>query len=412
MISRSPDRPTRRALLVGAAGVLAAPAIVRAQGQSGVALVIGNSKYSWEASLPNVKRDVVEVARTCEAMGLKTSVVQDAGRGAMREAIDKLAVAARGADLAVFYFAGHGAQWGDNAYLVPIDADLSVPKTDGLVYSGDAIKAAAVARLNFNAFDNCRNNPADGWRQKEIQDGSISKSSQIALKKIIGPRLNLWSTSPGRVAIDGPPGENSPFALALLRQLDAASVDIMTLAPKLRRDLIIATQGRQVATDFNAYNEPHSFKGARLGRPAADHGVDASRVCELSKAYAFGNDNRLFLPAGLVAIRPQGNSRYAQMIGSFRYIEKVNGETKPLLLMVLRVDDNGIGQVILAGAGGAGWHRFREVKLSENRLEYMTSGGFNRVILDWHGADRGSFSVISQGAGWGSYSGSFTRLDG
>jgi hypothetical protein len=42
---------SRRSLLaVGA--VLAAPSIVRAQNQNGVALVIGNSKYQWEAPLP------------------------------------------------------------------------------------------------------------------------------------------------------------------------------------------------------------------------------------------------------------------------------------------------------------------------------------------------------------------------
>ena len=35
----------RRAALIGAGSLLATPAIVRAQGQNGVALVIGNSKY-------------------------------------------------------------------------------------------------------------------------------------------------------------------------------------------------------------------------------------------------------------------------------------------------------------------------------------------------------------------------------
>ena len=47
----------RRGVLAGVGGLLASPAIVRAQGQNGVALVIGNSKYQWEAQLPNVRRD-------------------------------------------------------------------------------------------------------------------------------------------------------------------------------------------------------------------------------------------------------------------------------------------------------------------------------------------------------------------
>ena len=79
-------RLRRRALLASATGTLAAPFIVRAQGQNGVALVIGNSKYKWEASLPNAKSDAADVARTFEAMGLKTNLVNDAGRAEMLEA--------------------------------------------------------------------------------------------------------------------------------------------------------------------------------------------------------------------------------------------------------------------------------------------------------------------------------------
>src|SRR5215471_6867824 len=119
----------RRALLAGAGGLLVSPAIVRGQTQNGVALVIGNSKYTWEASLPNVRRDAPDIARRFQVLGLKTALMQDVGRDAMRAALDKLAADARGADLAAFYFAGHGASWNNRTYLVPVDADLSSPST-------------------------------------------------------------------------------------------------------------------------------------------------------------------------------------------------------------------------------------------------------------------------------------------
>src|SRR5476651_373139 len=122
-------RLARRALLAGAGSLLAAPAIVRAQGTGGVALVIGNSKYKWEASLPNVRRDAPDVAKRFQTLGLKTDLLQDAGQDAMRAAVDKFASAARGANLAAFYFAGHGASWANDSYLVPEDADLSNPGT-------------------------------------------------------------------------------------------------------------------------------------------------------------------------------------------------------------------------------------------------------------------------------------------
>lgn len=65
----------RRTLLAGTASLLASPAIVRAQGTNGVALVIGNSKYLWEASLPNVRRDAPDIAKRFEQLGLKTELL-------------------------------------------------------------------------------------------------------------------------------------------------------------------------------------------------------------------------------------------------------------------------------------------------------------------------------------------------
>ena len=54
----------RRTLLaVGTGSLLAAPSVIRAQASNGVALVIGNSKYQWEAALPNVRRDAPDIAK-------------------------------------------------------------------------------------------------------------------------------------------------------------------------------------------------------------------------------------------------------------------------------------------------------------------------------------------------------------
>src|SRR5476649_1390795 len=133
----------RRGVLAGAAGLLASPVVVRAQGQTaGVALVIGNSKYRWEASLPNVKRDAPDIAKRFQALGLKTELLQDAGQDAMRAAVDKFASASRGAGLAAFYFAGHGASWANDSYLVPEDADLNNPGTVQSLLPVSAVSSA------------------------------------------------------------------------------------------------------------------------------------------------------------------------------------------------------------------------------------------------------------------------------
>src|SRR5471032_3291881 len=166
----------RRGLIAAAGGLLASPAIVRAQGQgNGVALVIGNSKYAWEAQLPNVRRDAPDIAKRFQALGLKTELVQDAGRDAMNRALENFGAAANGANFAAFYFAGHGASWGKDTYLVPVDADLSNPGTVQTLVVASAIgKSTRTAANRLVVFDNCRNNPADGWRQLEAERNAVT----------------------------------------------------------------------------------------------------------------------------------------------------------------------------------------------------------------------------------------------
>ncbi len=57
----------RRPVIAAAGSLLAAPAVVRARAQAGVALVIGNSKYKWEASARGSFETLlgVELIETC-----------------------------------------------------------------------------------------------------------------------------------------------------------------------------------------------------------------------------------------------------------------------------------------------------------------------------------------------------------
>ena len=80
----------RREVLAGSVALLAAPSIARAQAQNGVALVIGNSKYLWEAALPNVKRNAPDVAKRFQALGLHTDLIMDADQKTMLAALEKL----------------------------------------------------------------------------------------------------------------------------------------------------------------------------------------------------------------------------------------------------------------------------------------------------------------------------------
>lgn len=411
----------RRGLIAAGAAALAAPSIARAQGQAagGVALVIGNSRYSWEAPLPNVRRDVADVAKRFQAYGLKTELLQDAGRDAMRRGIDAFIGTVRGARFAALYYAGHGASWARDTYLVPVDIDLGTPSVvQSLISVPEIGKAMNAAAQRLLIFDTCRNNPADGWRQREAQRSAVTLSYGQGSGPSIDPNtLILYSTAPGRTALDGPAGQTSPFASVFLRQFDGP-VDLQTLPARMRRDLLMATQGRQVLWDTNTFAGSFVLNAAKDSGAAGPSGwaLDPGRLAELPKAYAYAQQNGIPLPAGLVAHRPRAQSRDGVKIGAFGWsaVQQNGAPASPQLLVVLSVDEASTAEVILAGKYPVGYWRFLTASLSGSQLEFVPMSGGNRFLFEWKDANAGTIVFTPVGSSTSTRIGgaNFTRLDG
>ena len=390
----------RRRVLAGAAGLLACPSIVRAQSQNGVALVIGNSKYKWEASLPNVKRDVQDVAKRLQTLGLKVELMQDIGREAMFTAVRKFGQVSRGANLSAFYFAGHGASWENDTYLVPEDADLSNPgAVKSLLPVSSIVGATGDARHRLLVFDNCRNNPADGWRQVAAARSSYVNEDVSRVGSSMAPEtLVLYSTAPGAVALDGPADENSPFAAAFLRQIDGNSIDLKTLPEKLRRDLLLATECRQMVWDQNTFTAPFQLGGSGKSAAGREPGRDPSTILELPNAYAFAARNNLPLPLGLVAFRTASDPSAERMVGSYRW-EWVQANNQgsvpsPALFIVLSVVGNSTAVVSankdIGGTLGARW-RFSTLGVRTDRgFSGISADGNLKFDFAWRDRDSGT----------------------
>ncbi len=91
-----------------------------------IALIIANSNYQHAPLLNNPRNDAEAVALMLKTIGFASDDVTinfDLGYDAMRKAILTFGREARGASVAIVYFAGHGFGSGVN-YLIPVDADL------------------------------------------------------------------------------------------------------------------------------------------------------------------------------------------------------------------------------------------------------------------------------------------------
>ncbi|MBK8326859.1 MAG: caspase family protein [Moraxellaceae bacterium] len=94
-----------------------------------LALIIGNSQYDGAmGALQNPVNDAQAIDSQLIRLGFKTTLVKNANKIKMLEAIDDFSNQISRGDTVVFYYAGHGASANGNNYLMPIGAQS--PKND------------------------------------------------------------------------------------------------------------------------------------------------------------------------------------------------------------------------------------------------------------------------------------------
>ena len=145
---------------------LAAHAQAQEEGGKRVALVVGNAGYRAVPGLANTGNDARLLAKTLRAKGF-TLIGGDArldlNKAQFNVALDAFGQALQGADVALFFYAGHGMQVRGANWLVPVDAaprkagDLDTQMVNA-VRVLSAMRAAGT-KLNLVILDACRDNP-------------------------------------------------------------------------------------------------------------------------------------------------------------------------------------------------------------------------------------------------------------
>ena len=133
-----------------------------ATAQRRVALVIGNSAYVNTARLENPKNDAADMAATLKQLNFEVVEGRDLDKASMDRTIRNFAETLAGAQMALFFYAGHGLQVGGQNYLVPIDAKLSsAAALDFETVRLDLIQRTMEreATTNVVILDACRDNP-------------------------------------------------------------------------------------------------------------------------------------------------------------------------------------------------------------------------------------------------------------
>jgi hypothetical protein len=218
---------------------------VPAKATSKVALVIGNSAYRSVPMLRNPANDADDVAVSFERLGFVVTRVKDAAYDEMRQALLSFSRTARGAEMAVVFYAGHGIEVSGENWLIPVDAELRGDTDvdyETVSLRGVMVLVESASKLGLVILDACRNNP---FATKMRRTGRVRAVPRgLAQVEPTGNVLVAYAAKDGTLAADGA-GRNSPFTGALLNHIETPGLEINFLFRNVRDEVIRATNRQQ-----------------------------------------------------------------------------------------------------------------------------------------------------------------------
>ncbi|MGY3581435.1 tetratricopeptide (TPR) repeat protein [Bradyrhizobium sp. USDA 4341] len=225
--------------------------------QKRVALVIGNSDYK-NSPLVNTINDAKDVAAALTKLGFAVTLGTNLNVFAMTNIFERFARRAKTADVALVFYSGHGAQYKEANYLVPLEDNMQWPgdapegfeKYINLQDQVDAIKN--LARTRILIVDACRTD--GGFERIEKEFGPDLKKTSATEGMFIA-----YASAPDHFSYDGDGGSrNSPFTRSLLRNIFEKGLELRDLLTRVRNEAYVRSGKLQVSQTWD--NMPNEFQ--------------------------------------------------------------------------------------------------------------------------------------------------------
>jgi formylglycine-generating enzyme required for sulfatase activity len=212
-----------------------------------VALIVANGAYPT-AKLDNPPVDADLIANSLSHIGFEVTVKKDLDLEGFEQALSEFAETTKGADLALFYFAGHGFSVATGGrqqnFLMATSANLQAKTPLALQQGGeplgnleDTIIGHAHATLIF--IDACRNVPV-------LASRGIGSRGFAPIESSLEGAYVVLSTREGSTAEDGDTGQGSPFARAFAAVAPTPGLRIEDVYALIREKVRAETHGAQV----------------------------------------------------------------------------------------------------------------------------------------------------------------------
>lgn len=208
------------------------------------ALVIGNSDYT-NRHLRNAVNDARAMKEALSRAAFDVTLVLDADREAMEQAINEFIRRTQPGDTALFYFSGHGAQVEGATYLLP--TDFFDKEKDAIRYychSASLISArmaGAGASVDIAIIDTCRD--------EQYYEVTPSAPGPQAVNPRRGSCI-LYSTVAGSKAIDSPQADLSLFTKHFVEAMQSPDYNLIDIFQEVSDAVMQQSGGKQQPAIF------------------------------------------------------------------------------------------------------------------------------------------------------------------
>ena len=224
-----------------------------------VALVIGNAKYEASVGpLRNAVNDAKAVAKTLRGLGFAVIEERNVTRDELLEAVAEFRGKLHGAEVALFYYAGHGISVAGSNYLIPVKSGYKPEGADDLtlrllaetkLFNAEQVVAemsGAGGRCNLVILDACRSTPMA--RNPRTRDAA-NPGGLTEMKPPAGS-LIAFATDAGRTAQDGA-GANGLYTEELLKNLRTPGLTIEQVFKRTRAGVMQRSEGGQIPAEYS-----------------------------------------------------------------------------------------------------------------------------------------------------------------
>jgi uncharacterized caspase-like protein len=281
------DLARRQLLAAGAAGAL----LPTGQANAAVlrnAIVIGNAAYQ-RSPLRNAVADARLVSGGLRGIGFDVDHHEDLPLAAMLNALARWLARASGAEVRLLYFAGHGAQYRGQNFLLPVDAQ---PREEADLLRVSVNASELIDRLarqthgvNVVVLDACRGGlpplepPRGRPPSRDLQFGSAAATSGLAAEVSPKGTLIAYAAAPGASAFDGS-GANGAYAHHLTNEMQVAGAPIESVFKRVRTAVARDTGNRQVPWETSSLVGDFCLRWTADGQcgNAQGGGIDLGRL--------------------------------------------------------------------------------------------------------------------------------------